>query len=387
MLNNHLKKTLLISSLIVCQIFFIKNAYSQSNFQPNVEVVFVLDTTSSMTGLINSAKQKIWAIANTLSKTEPAPKIKIGLLGYRDKGDTYITKLTQLNEDLDQVYKELMQFQAQGGGDAPESVNLALHDAVTKIQWSQNKEVYKVIYLVGDAPPHMDYQDDIKYQDTCKLAKKMDIVINTIQCGNWPSTESYWKDIAVLARGEYFKVSQSGSAITYETPFDDELAGLSRDLDKTKVYYGEKKDLDEAKTRIKTSEEIYKKADKIALAQRSAFNAKGTGLKNFLGKNELVDEVINNKIRLENIKKDNLPGFLQKLSPEERKKYILSKSVERKKIQKKIISLSNKRQLYLENKIKSDKDGGRDSLDNKLYKTIQKQAAEKNIKYKNGACY
>lgn len=42
--------------------------------QPVIEVVFVLDTTGSMGGLIEGAKQKIWSIANMMSTGNPAPK-------------------------------------------------------------------------------------------------------------------------------------------------------------------------------------------------------------------------------------------------------------------------------------------------------------------------
>ena len=100
---------------------------------PSIEVMFVLDTTGSMSGLIAAAKEKIWSIANTLASADPAPEIKMGLVGYRDRGDAYITTFTALFDDLDAVYTQLMRFQADGGGDTPESVNQALYEAVTII--------------------------------------------------------------------------------------------------------------------------------------------------------------------------------------------------------------------------------------------------------------
>ena len=81
---------------------------------PKIEVVFVLDTTGSMSGLIAAAKEKIWAIANTLATAKPAPVIKMGLVGYRDRGDAYVTTYTALTDDLDAVYANLMKFQAAG---------------------------------------------------------------------------------------------------------------------------------------------------------------------------------------------------------------------------------------------------------------------------------
>ena len=45
--------------------------------KPRIEVVFVLDTTGSMGGLIEAAKQKIWAIANTLVSADKATDINL----------------------------------------------------------------------------------------------------------------------------------------------------------------------------------------------------------------------------------------------------------------------------------------------------------------------
>src|SRR5437870_3321370 len=91
--------------------------------QPKVEVVFVLDTTGSMGGLIDAAKQKIWSISNQIVSGKPTPAVKIGLVAFRDKGDAYITKVYDLTDDLDAVHANLKTFQPQGGGDTPEHVN------------------------------------------------------------------------------------------------------------------------------------------------------------------------------------------------------------------------------------------------------------------------
>ena len=97
--------------------------------RPRLEVVFVLDTTGSMGGLIQAAKEKIWSIATTMASAQPAPEIRMGLVAYRDRGDAYVTRRVDLSEDLDSMYAALIDFQAAGGGDGPESVNQALHEA------------------------------------------------------------------------------------------------------------------------------------------------------------------------------------------------------------------------------------------------------------------
>ncbi|MDH3282706.1 MAG: VWA domain-containing protein, partial [Gammaproteobacteria bacterium] len=203
-----------------------------------LEVVFVLDTTGSMGGLIETAKDKIWSIANTMASAQSAPQIKMGLVAYRDRGDAYVTRVVDLSTDLDSMYATLMDFRADGGGDGPESVNQALYDAVHKISWSQDQNAYRVVFLVGDSPPHMDYQDDVKYPQTLALAKQKGIVVNTIQCGRNGRALQAWQQMAQLGDGRYFQVEQAGGAVALATPFDEELAEMSRKLDDTRLYYG-----------------------------------------------------------------------------------------------------------------------------------------------------
>ena len=90
--------------------------------------------------------------------------------------------------DIDAIHAQLMEFTANGGGDGPESVNQALHEAVTNIAWSDDRAVLKIVFLVGDAPPHMDYEQDVRYPEVCQAAMKRDLVINAVQCGQEDET-------------------------------------------------------------------------------------------------------------------------------------------------------------------------------------------------------
>src|SRR5262245_33467057 len=169
--------------------------------KPQVEVVFCLDTTGSMAGLIEGAKQKIWSIVNQIASGRPIPEIKVGLLAYRDRGDQYVTKMFELTADLDEVHKNLREFKADGGGDSPESVNQAINESVVKFKWSKEKDTLRIIFLVGDAPPHMDYKDDVKYSETCKIAVDQGIIINTVLCGNDAEAKKHWLAICEKAGG------------------------------------------------------------------------------------------------------------------------------------------------------------------------------------------
>jgi len=56
----------------------------------------------------------------------------------------------------------------------------------------------------------MDYRDGYDYREICKAAVQRDIVINTVQCGEYLETASFWRDIAKRAEGSYASVAQDG---------------------------------------------------------------------------------------------------------------------------------------------------------------------------------
>ncbi len=348
--------------------------------RPKVEVVFVLDTTGSMSGLIEAAKQKIWAIANTLVEARTAPEIQFGLVSYRDRGDAYITQVTPLSDDIDEVYTVLMGFQAGGGGDGPESVNQALHESIHKIKWTPGDHVYRVIYLVGDAPPHMDYDDDITYRESCKMAAGRGIFVNTIQCGNMAETGTVWKEIAQMAEGQYAQIEQSGGAIVQESPFDKEIAEKSKLMDATRLYYGDAKAAQLQQAKLHKGMEIYGCASAVSVAQRAAFNCSSSGMSNFAGFQELVTDFSAGKIQLAKIEKQDLPEAVREMSAEEMEAHLKAKNTERTKLQKQIIELSKKRQKWLRDEL-SRQGEDQPELDGIIYDSIKTQAARRGIQY------
>ncbi|MEW8584825.1 MAG: vWA domain-containing protein, partial [Candidatus Thiodiazotropha sp.] len=219
-------------------------------------------------------------------------------MAYRDRGDAYVTRVVDLSEDLDSVYATLMDFRAAGGGDGPESVNQALDDAVHKISWSQGEDAYRALFLVGDAPPHMDYQDDVKYPQTLKRANARGIVVNTIQAGNSPPTRLVWNRIAEAGLGQYAQVAQDGDAVAITTPFDDSLARLSKRLDETRLYYGTEEALEKKRQKQEAADKLHESASLATRARRATFNASKSGKANLLGDGELVDDVSSGRIEL-----------------------------------------------------------------------------------------
>ena len=345
-----------------------------------IEVVFVLDTTSSMSGLIQAAKEKIWSIASTMASAQQNPDIKMGLVAFRDRGDAYVTRVFDLSQDLDQMYASLMDFRAEGGGDGPESVNQALYDSIHKISWSQDSGVYQVVFLVGDAPPHMDYPDDVKYPATLAAAQRKGIVVNTIQSGQHAYTRPAWQQIAALGQGEYFQVENNGNTVAVSTPFDDQLAKLAAELEDTRMYYGDENARAQQRRRFEAGKKLKQHLSTEALARRSAYNATASGKKNLLGENELVDAITSGRVELDDIEEENLPATIQSMAPAEQKEVILQKAKRRNEIKREIESLAESRDRYIEAQIEAE-GGADDSLDEKIYRAVKDQAASVGLSY------
>ena len=308
--------------------------------KPRIEVCFVLDTTGSMGGLIEGAKQKIWSIANEMISAQPTPELKLGLIGYRDRGDEYVVKSFGLTDDIDAIYGHLREFQAGGGGDAPESVNEALAEAIHKMPWSSDSKVLKIIFLVGDAPPHMDYPNSPKYPDLCREAAKKDLIINTIQCGEMAETKPIWQEIAKLSEGSYAGISQSGNVAVISTPMDKELSRLNERIGATLIPYGDSK----LQAEVHAKYAAAKSAPVAAMADRLSYNSK-TG-KAVQGRGELVDALNDKTVKLDEIDQKQLPTELQKLDRSELQKRIAKTRDERADLQKQIVEVSKKREAY-----------------------------------------
>lgn len=358
-------------------------AVTQHRGAQKIDVVFVLDTTSSMSGLIETAKEKIWSIATTMAQAEQAPQIRMGLVAFRDRGDDYVTRVVDLSPDLDTMYATLMQLAAVGGGDGPESVNQALYDAIYRISWSQDPSSYQVVFLVGDAPPHMDYFGEKQYPEIARAAAAKGIVINTIQCGDVQQTVDPWTRIASLGNGRYMKVGQTGDAFAVATPFDRELADLSAELDETRLFYGD----DEARVgfdiKASATESLHSLASAAAQARRAVFNATAAGAMNLFGDSDLVDDVENGRVKLEDIPAAQLPEPLRAMTPAEQEAELAGIAGRRDELHQRIRELSEARASFIEEKV-DEADGAADSLDRQIYEAVRDQAAGKGLIYEAG---
>lgn len=320
-----------------------------------IEVAFVLDTTGSMAGLIDGAKRKIWSIANTIVDVNPDADIRMALIGYRDLDDEYVVKLHGMSGDIQGLYGDLMKFIADGGGDTPESVNEALHAAVADLEWSSSDEVRRIIFLVGDAPPHMDYANGPKYERVVKRAREAGIIVNTVQAGEDPETTEYWKEIARLGEGRYFSIPQDGGHVqVYNSPYDDGIIELQRRIDKTVVPYG----TPEKQAELAEKFETRAAAPADVKVDNSKYYSKHSSAKEIVtGGGDLLDDIRNEVRSIDDVAEDELPADLQGKSAEEIRKIVAARTTEREKLEAEMADLVRQRDDYVAAEVKKEKPG------------------------------
>ena len=336
-----------------------------------VEVVFVLDATGSMGGLIEGAKQKIWSIANSVVELRLAPRGRIGLVAYRDRGDEYITRVYEFTEDLDAVFRDLQTIYAGGGGDGPESVNQALNEAVHDMGWSPGGDVLRIVFLVGDAPPHMDYHKDVHYPETCAHAVEAGIIVNTLQCGNHHETRVVWREIAALGQGEYVSLPQSGNMTVITTPYDDDILGLTADLNQTVVLYGspELQDLTESKLAASVS------APAGVAADRAAYNL-STGGKVVQGRGDLVADWQSGIVDLNRLDSQALPVELRRMTDRQLEQHLEEMQHRRDALNFELADLNGDRAAFIDRERRRMAGGAeRDAFDVRVTEILAEQAA------------
>ena len=144
-----------------------------------VDVVFLLDATGSMGDEIEQLKANMVSVAEQLDEQSPRPDIRFAITSYRDRGDEYVTRTTDFTSDVGAFTETLRGVVANGGGDTPESLNAGLHDAIAEPAWREGDTI-KLVFLVADAAPHLDYTDDADYAVEMQLAAERGIKIHPI---------------------------------------------------------------------------------------------------------------------------------------------------------------------------------------------------------------
>ena len=193
-----------------------------------LDVVFLIDSTGSMADEIHRIKATLESIARQVSNLPANPSLRFGMVSYRDRGDEYVTRFYPFDGNVRRFSEAIQNLQADGGDDYPESLNQALHEAVNDMNW--RKDAIRLIFLIADAPPHLDYLQDNDYATEMMRAQEKGIKIFSVASSGLDKQGEYiFRQIAQQTMGKFlFILYATGPGGGLETPHDVEQYSIDR---------------------------------------------------------------------------------------------------------------------------------------------------------------
>ena len=345
--------------------------------QAKVQIAILLDTSGSMSGLIEQTKTQLWKVVNTFigaKQNGKVPFVEVALYEYGTGGShkNFIRAIQPLTRDLDQISEDLFALKTSG---SQEYCGAVISQATTELKWDPSPEVYKAIFIAGNEP---FTQGPVKPDEACKAAIASGIIVNTIHCGNEEAgLNGGWKAGALLADGNFLVIDHNAAVVHIEAPQDAEIVSLNTELNKTYIAFGKhgvrklasQKVQDENATRNKESGAEVGRA--LTKASQNYYN----------GSWDLVDASKAKDFDWTKLKDEELPKEMRDLDLEGRKNYVAEKHKKRAEIQKKIQTLNEARKKFFAEKRREAAGKEEVTLDAVMTKTVRDQAVKKGYQF------
>jgi von Willebrand factor type A domain-containing protein len=341
-----------------------------------IDVAICLDTSSSMDGLIGSAKHRLWDIVNELARVKPTPNLRVAVFSYGnntyDPQTGWVRLEMPLTTDLDKISERLSKLSTSRTPGSTEYVGRVCRDAVEKLAWSADAGALKIIFVCGNEGAEQD--PEVKLKPLAESAVRKGIIINTIFCGSPSDADAAgWKQFADLSEGRFVAIDQQRGTVAMATPMDKDLAVLSAKLNGTFCFAGK-----DAKLLAENQARQDDNALRLGIpAAASRAESKGGALYRFQAE-DLVEKLKQDpKFDVRKVAVDDLPDGLKKLTPDQRDKHVRDLLARREELQKQINDLAKKRAAFIEAETKKNTSAAVKSFDEALREVVREQASKK----------
>ena len=236
-------KALKLIVFLLFLLFYTGNTTSPSRGRESIDVVLCLDLSGSTNGLLDDVREKLWDVINQVNSYRPAPELRIGVVAFSRPSfgakNGYVKVLQKLTNDFDQLSFELYKLKPTvEKGD--QLVGEAIRVSVKQMNWSDDKEALKVIFLVGNGMVNAGVDN---YRESCELASERKIVIHSLYCRTRNNAEKElpgWREIARLTGGEQYDIRiHKRTPLVLTSTNIPEFRELAGQLTGTYLYYGE----------------------------------------------------------------------------------------------------------------------------------------------------
>jgi Mg-chelatase subunit ChlD len=179
------------------------------------DLMLVIDTTGSMTDELAYLQAELKSIVAGVAEANPGISIRVGLIVYRDQGDSYVVRDFPFTKNITELQEKLMAQSAGGGGDYEEAVQEAMAKAVAQ-DWRD--DAVKALMLVADAPPH-DADIDSSWKSALIARDKQIHIVPVAASGVAEKAEFLMRSMSVVTASRYlFLTDDSGVGNKHAEP-------------------------------------------------------------------------------------------------------------------------------------------------------------------------
>ncbi|GEM_PF-1793698 len=197
-----------------------------------LDVLFLIDTTSSMGDEIAQLQNNILHISSEVDAFADNVNVRYGLVLYREHDNfEYLTRRHDFTSNVNEFQMHLNAVTANSGDnntDWDEALNVGLDEALQQMPW-RDDDTIKLIFLVADARPHFDHPlEPVTYDQSILNALSRGIKIHPIASSGLEQAGEYiFRQIAQVTMGHFIFLT-----------YDDGVAGTSGD-DRPEFNVGE----------------------------------------------------------------------------------------------------------------------------------------------------
>ncbi len=176
-----------------------------------IEVAFMVDATGSMGDELEYLKTELVDVIGNVQSSNPASQVRTASVFYRDHQDEYLTRVSDFTTDVNVTADFIAAQRAEGGGDFPEAVDVALEKSLSELQWTDTART-KLLFMLLDAPPHNEPEAMKILRSSVVKAQEQGIrLIPIVASGIDKDTEFLMRFIAMSTGGTYvFITDDSG---------------------------------------------------------------------------------------------------------------------------------------------------------------------------------
>ncbi|WP_455210361.1 vWA domain-containing protein [Kaarinaea lacus] len=362
----------------VSQTFGVENKPTPITQQlPKIQLAILLDTSNSMDGLIDQARNQLWQAVNEFAKLNRngmTPSLEVAVYEYGNdtlpRQNGYIRQVTPFTRELDQVSEALFALTTNGGS---EYCGYVIDMATNELHWSSSSNDIKAIFIAGNEP---FTQGPVKFEQAISGSNRKGITVHTIHAGDYKEGEQTgWKQGALLAGGNYMSIDANQRIVHIDAPQDKRISELNAQLNKTYVPYGAQ---GEQKAQRQLEQDSKSEAVSFGLLAKRA-RSKASSLYNN-STWDLVDALQEGKVKMGQLKEDELPEQMRTMDEHKRAQYVANKSQERNRLKQEIADLSKARDLYVAAQKKQTTTVSANTMNDALTAAVREQGSKKGFR-------